>query len=30
MTQLADLGVAIDTIDLAAHVIEHITTALPS
>lgn len=30
MTQLADLGVAIDTTDLAAHVIEHITAALPS
>ncbi|MDD2723898.1 MAG: lipoyl(octanoyl) transferase LipB [Methylovulum sp.] len=30
MTQLADLGAAIDTNDLAALVIEHITAALPS
>ncbi len=30
MTQLADCGVAIDTNDLAALVIEHITAALPS
>lgn len=30
MTQLADFGVAIDTNDLAAHIIEHITAALPS